>query len=57
MCIRDSCIVIGARLRKRAQQPTYRRLANEFGDWGIAWGCGYLIADPQSCLLYTSRCV
>ena len=43
-----NCIVIGARLRKRAQQPTYRRLANEFGDWGIAWGCGYLIADTQS---------
>ena len=42
------CIVIGARLRKRAQQPTYRRLANEFGDWGIAWGCGYRIADTQS---------
>jgi glycosyltransferase involved in cell wall biosynthesis len=43
-----SCIAIGARLRKRAQQPTYRRLANEFGDWGIAWGCGYRIADTQS---------
>lgn len=42
------CIVIGARLRKRSQQPTYRRLANEFGDWGIAWGCGYRIADTQS---------
>lgn len=42
------CIVIGARLRKRAQQPTYRRLANEFGDWGIAWGCGFRIADTQS---------
>ena len=42
------CIAIGARLRKRAQQPMYRRLANEFGDWGIAWGCGYLIADTQS---------
>jgi glycosyltransferase involved in cell wall biosynthesis len=41
-------IVIGARLRKRAQQPAYRRLANEFGDWGIAWGCGFLIADTQS---------
>lgn len=41
-------IVIGARLRKRAQQPTYRRLANEFGDWGIAWGCGFRIADSQS---------
>ena len=41
-------IVIGARLRKRANQPTYRRLANEFGDWGIAWGTGYRIADSQS---------
>jgi glycosyltransferase involved in cell wall biosynthesis len=41
-------IVIGARLRKRANQPTYRRLANEFGDWGIAWGTGYRIADTQS---------
>ena len=42
------CIVIGARLRKRALQPTYRRLANEFGDWGIAWGTGYQVADSQS---------
>ncbi|MDI1252381.1 glycosyltransferase family 2 protein [Thermomonas sp.] len=41
-------IVIGARLRKRANQPTYRRLANEFGDWGITWGTGYQIADSQS---------
>ena len=41
-------IVIGARLRKRASQPTHRRLANEFGDWGIAWGTGYQVADSQS---------
>ncbi len=41
-------IVIGARLRKRTQQPTYRRLANEFGDWGIAWGTGYQLCDSQS---------
>jgi glycosyltransferase involved in cell wall biosynthesis len=41
-------IVIGARLRNRSQQPTYRRLANEYGDWGIAWGCGFRIADSQS---------
>jgi glycosyltransferase involved in cell wall biosynthesis len=41
-------VVIGARLRKRSQQPTYRRLANEFGDWGVAWGTGYQIADSQS---------
>lgn len=42
------CIIIGARLRKRASQPTYRRLANEFGDWGIAWGTGYQVTDSQS---------
>ncbi|MGV8960242.1 MAG: glycosyltransferase family 2 protein [Stenotrophomonas sp.] len=42
------CIIIGARLRKRALQPTHRRLANEFGDWGIAWGTGYQVADSQS---------
>jgi len=41
-------IVIGARLRKRSQQPRYRRLANAFGDWGLAWGTGYQIADSQS---------
>lgn len=41
-------VVIGARLRKRSQQPTYRRLANEFGDWGIAFATGYQIADSQS---------
>ena len=41
-------IVIGARLRKRANQPTHRRLANQFGDWGIAWGTGYQVADSQS---------
>ena len=41
-------IVVGARLRKRASQPLYRRIANEFGDWGISWGCGFRIADTQS---------
>src|SRR5690606_21580330 len=41
------CIIIGARLRKRASQPLYRRLANEFGDWGIAWGTHYQVADSQ----------
>ena len=40
--------MIGARLRRRANQPLYRRLANEFGDWGIAWGTGYQVADSQS---------
>lgn len=41
-------LIIGSRLRKRSQQPIHRRLANEFGDWGIAFGCGYRIADTQS---------
>lgn len=41
-------IVIGARLRKRAAAPGARRLANEFGDWGVGWGCGFRIADSQS---------
>ncbi|MEG3192709.1 glycosyltransferase family 2 protein [Lysobacter sp. D1-1-M9] len=41
-------IVIGARLRRRDRQPAYRRIANHFGDWGIAWGTGYRIADTQS---------
>lgn len=41
-------IVIGARLKKRASQPWYRRLGNDFGDWGISWGCGYRVVDTQS---------
>lgn len=42
------CVVVGARLRKRASQPTYRRLGNDFGDWGISWACGYRLVDTQS---------
>ncbi|CAN5726663.1 glycosyltransferase family 2 protein [soil metagenome] len=42
------CLVIGARLRKRAAQPTYRRIGNDVGDWGIGWGCGFRIVDSQS---------
>ena len=41
-------IVNGARLRKRSSQPWYRRLGNDFGDWGIAWGCGFRLVDSQS---------
>src|SRR5690606_35796519 len=41
-------IIIGARLRKRSTQPWYRRLGNAFGDWGIAWGCGFGLVDSQS---------
>ncbi len=43
-----SCVIIGARLRKRARQPWIRRLGNDFGDWGISWGCGCRIVDTQS---------
>ena len=51
-------LVIGSRLRKRAQQPTHRRLANEFGDWGISWGCGYRIADtPERPALLSGECL
>ncbi|HRN63030.1 MAG TPA: glycosyltransferase family 2 protein [Luteimonas sp.] len=41
-------IVNGARLHKRSTQPWYRRLGNDFGDWGIAWGCGFRMVDSQS---------
>ena len=42
------CIVNGARLKKRGTQPWYRRIGNDFGDWGIAWGCGFRMVDTQS---------
>lgn len=41
-------IVIGARLRDRAQQPKARRRANAVADWGISWGCAQPVADTQS---------
>ena len=41
-------LVVGARLRKRASQPLYRRIGNEFGDWGIGWACGFRVTDSQS---------
>ncbi len=50
-------IVIGARLRNRGQQPWHRHLANEFGDWGIAWAIGYRVADTQSGQRYYPRAV
>src|SRR3546814_14576354 len=28
--------------------PVYRRIGNDFGDWGIAWGCGFRLIDSQS---------
>jgi glycosyltransferase involved in cell wall biosynthesis len=42
------CVIIGARLRKRATQPRYRRIGNDFGDWGIGWACGFRVIDSQS---------
>lgn len=41
-------VVNGARLRKRSTQPWYRRIGNDFGDWGIAWACGFRLVDSQS---------
>ncbi len=41
------CLINGARLRKRSQQPLYRRIGNEFGDWGISLVCGFRIRDTQ----------
>ena len=41
-------LVIGARMLARENQPTGRRRANDFADWGISWGCGQPIADTQS---------
>ncbi len=42
------CVIVGARLRKRASQPPHRRLGNDFGDWGISWACGFRVVDSQS---------
>jgi glycosyltransferase involved in cell wall biosynthesis len=42
------CIVIGARLLDRAQQPPARRRANAIADWGISLVCGQRVVDTQS---------
>ena len=42
------CVIVGARLRKRGCQPWYRRIGNDFGDWGISWACGLRVVDTQS---------
>ena len=41
------CVINGARLRRRSQQPLYRRIGNDFGDWGISLVCGFRIRDTQ----------
>ncbi len=41
-------IVIAARVKQRQRQPAYRRRANNFADWGIAWACGQQLIDSQS---------
>lgn len=41
------CLINGARLRRRSQQPLYRRIGNDFGDWGISLVCGFRIRDTQ----------
>jgi glycosyltransferase involved in cell wall biosynthesis len=42
------CVIVGARLRKRASQPLHRRIGNDFGDWGLGWACGFRVVDSQS---------
>ena len=49
------CIVIGARIRNREQQPAARRRANAVADWGISWGAATPIADSQSGQRYYPR--
>ena len=49
------CLVIGARIRTRANQPNARRRANAVADWGISWGCGIPVADTQSGQRYYPR--
>ena len=51
------CIIIGARLRHREAAPPHRRMANAFGDWGVAWAAGFRIADTQSGQRYYPACV
>ena len=51
------CIIIGARLRHREAAPPHRRMANAFGDWGVAWAAGHRIADTQSGQRYYPACV
>ena len=41
-------IITGARVIHRDRQPAYRRLANDFADWGISWACGQRLIDTQS---------
>ncbi len=49
------CIVIGARIRNRQQQPAGRRRANAVADWGISWAAATPIADSQSGQRYYPR--
>jgi glycosyltransferase involved in cell wall biosynthesis len=49
------CLVIGARMRTRENQPAARRRANAVADWGISWGCGTPVADTQSGQRYYPR--
>lgn len=48
-------IIAGARLINREQQPVFRRLANDFADWGISWACGQRLIDTQCGQRYYPR--
>ncbi len=41
-------IVIGARVRRRADAPRARRVANALADFGVSWASGYRVLDSQS---------
>jgi glycosyltransferase involved in cell wall biosynthesis len=48
-------IICGARIRHRERQPTYRRRANDFADWGISWAAGQRLVDTQCGQRYYPR--
>jgi len=41
-------IVIGARMRRRANAPRARRVANWLADFGVSWASGHRVLDSQS---------
>jgi glycosyltransferase involved in cell wall biosynthesis len=41
-------VIVGARLRNRAQAPRVRRVGNAFADFWLSWAAGHRIVDSQS---------
>ncbi len=48
-------VVIGARLRGRANAPGGRRFGNDVADWFVSWTAGQAIVDSQSGQRYYPR--